>query len=139
MRFHIQPERPSRNELLGLYAVVGWTAYTGDPDQLKSAIDASYLVLAVRTDDGQLVGLARVVSDGLTIAYIQDVLVAPSFRREGIGGALLDEVLRWAVDIRQVVLLTDADPAQRAFYESRGLTEIRDAKPNPLRSFVRLT
>lgn len=40
---------------------------------------------------------------------VQDVLVAPAFQREGVGGALLDEVLRQAENVRQVVLVTDAD------------------------------
>lgn len=138
MRFHVGPERPSRNELHELYDAVGWAAYTDKPEQLKSAIDASYLVLAARSEDGKLVGLARTVSDGLTIIYVQDVLVAPAFQREGVGGALLDEVLRQAANIRQVALMTDADPGQRAFYESRGLIEVHDARPHQLRSFVRL-
>ena len=138
MRVSVHSERPSRDELLTLYAAVSWTAYTQAPERLKEAIDASYLVVAARSE-GELVGLARTVSDGLTIAYIQDVLVAPAFQRRGVGGALLDEVLRQSINIRQVVLMTDAEPGQRGFYESRGFTEVHDAKPQELRSFVRLS
>ncbi|MBT2503518.1 GNAT family N-acetyltransferase [Curtobacterium sp. ISL-83] len=134
----VTAERPARDELLRLYASVGWTAYTRDPDRLVAAVAASQLVLVARTDEGALVGLARAISDGLTIAYVQDVLVDPAVQRTGVGGALLDEVLRRTADIRQVVLLTDAEPAQRAFYESRGFTETHDVAPQPLRSFVRI-
>ncbi len=139
MRFTVGAERPFREELVELYAEVGWSAYTRDPQRLKGAIDASHLVITARSDEGKLVGLARTVSDGLTIAYIQDVLVAPSFQRAGVGGALLDEVLRRAIDVRQVVLITDAQLGQRAFYESRGFIEVHDTKPQELRSFVRIS
>jgi len=40
--------------------------------------------------------------------------------------------------VRQVVLLTDAEPGQRAYYESRGFVEAHDVRPEPLRSFVLL-
>lgn len=86
---------------------------------------------------GSLVGLARVVGDGVTIAYLQDVLVHPRFQRRGIGRRLVELVFAALDDVRQHVLLTDAEPGQRTFYESLGFTEAHDVRPEPLRSFVR--
>ncbi|QGN32569.1 GNAT family N-acetyltransferase [Microlunatus sp. Gsoil 973] len=138
MGFTIRAQRPTLPELTTLYQSVGWSAYTVDPARLKAAIDGSHLVLCARDSDGTLLGLARTVSDGNTIVYLQDLLVSAEHQCEGIGGALLDEVLDRSRDIRQLVLLTDADPAQRAFYESRQLVEAHDHRPNQLRAFVRL-
>lgn len=123
--------------MLALYAAVGWTAYTDEPDTLVRALAGSSLVLAAR-DGGTLVGLLRVVSDDATIAYVQDVLVHPGKQRSGVGGQLLDAALARYAHVRQVVLLTDAEPGQRAFYESRGFVEVHDVRPVPLRSFVLL-
>lgn len=136
MTFTITAELPAATELVDLYRSVGWTAYTDDAERLVDAVNASYCVLAARSESGGLVGLARTVSDGLTVAYLQDILVAPEHQRRGIGGALLDEILARTDSIRQLVLLTDAEEAQRAFYESRGLVEAHDFAPNQLRSFV---
>ncbi|MCU0152368.1 GNAT family N-acetyltransferase [Curtobacterium poinsettiae] len=72
------------------------------------------------------------------MVYVQDVLVVPSAHRSGVGGALLDAVLQRYADVRQTVLLTDAEAGQRAFYESRGFVEAHDVEPQPLRSFVLL-
>lgn len=127
--------RTTREELVDLYQSVGWTAYTRDPDLLVRALDGSSAVFTVR-DDGLLVGLARVLTDGASVAYLQDLLVRPDHQRLGVGGALIDAVLAQHSHVRQFVLLTDAEPAQRAFYESRDLVEVHDADP-PLRSFVR--
>lgn len=134
----ITDERPGTDELVALYDAVGWTAYTRDPDALTASIVGSHSVLTARDAAGRLLGLVRTISDGVTIVYVQDVLVEPSAHRLGIGGALLDAVLRRYEGIRQTVLLTDAEPGQRAFYESRGFVEVHDVEPQPLRSFVLL-
>lgn len=134
----IRDERPGTDELVALYDAVGWTAYTRDPEALTASIAGSHSVLTARDAAGRLLGLVRTVSDGVTIVYVQDVLVAPSAHRLGIGGALLDAVLHRYSHVRQTVLLTDAEPGQRAFYESRGFVEVHDVEPQPLRSFVLL-
>lgn len=138
MHFLISAELPANRELLDLYSSVGWTAYTDHPKVLVAAVAASHSVLVARSGSGALLGLVRTISDGLTIAYIQDILVAPTCQRRGIGGALLDETLRRNAHIRQIVLLTDSEESQREFYQSRGFLEAHDVAPHELRSFVRL-
>jgi GNAT superfamily N-acetyltransferase len=128
----------ARDELLALYASVGWTAYTAEPDTLVRGVEGSSLVVTARRA-GRLVGLARAVSDGATICYVQDVLVAPDAQRCGVGGALVRTVLERYAAVRQTLLLTDDEPGQRAFYESLGLAELRDTADGTLRAFVRFT
>jgi GNAT superfamily N-acetyltransferase len=123
-------------QVLDLYDSVGWTAYTRDPERLARALAGSSTV-ATATEDGDLVGLARVVSDGASIAYLQDVLVRPSAQRGGLGRRLVEAVLAPYADVRQKILLTDDEPAQKAFYESLGYRETRDFGEGTLRAFVR--
>lgn len=130
-------DRPSRQELLALYDAVGWTTYTTDPDVLEDAIDGSTRVVTARYGE-DLLGLARVVSDGASIAYLQDVLVRPELQREGVGRALVHAAMEPFAHVRQQVLLTDDEPRQRAFYESLGYAEIRDHADGRLRAFVKL-
>lgn len=106
-------------EIVCLYASVGWTAYTEQPESLRRGFEASLLVLAAY-EDGALVGLIRVVGDGQTIVFVQDILVHPSCQRRGIGTALLKEVLKRYSHVRQIELTTDDTPKTRAFYESVG-------------------
>ncbi|AXH94965.1 GNAT family N-acetyltransferase [Ornithinimicrobium avium] len=129
-------DRPGREELVELYDAVGWTAYASDPEVLEAAVCGSSRVVTARYGD-QLLGLARVVSDGVTIAYLQDVLVRPELQREGVGRQLVQAALEPFAACRQKVLLTDDEPRQRKFYESLGYSEIREHGDGRLRAFVR--
>jgi GNAT superfamily N-acetyltransferase len=123
-------------EVVGLYREVGWTRYADDATTLEAALAGSSRVVAARVD-GRLVGLARVISDGATICYLQDVLVCPDAQRTGVGRALVRAALEPYASVRQKVLLTDDEPRQRAFYESLGYRETRDYGSGSLRAFVR--
>lgn len=125
----------SRDDVLELYDSVGWSAYTEDPDSLIRGLENSAIVVTA-CSAGKLVGLARAISDWAAIAYLQDVLVHPAHRCRGIATALVSRALEAFARVRQHVLLTDAGPGQRAFYESLGFTEIRDLLGPGDRSFV---
>ena len=81
--------------------------------------------------------LARVISDGATVCYVQDLLVHPDAQRTGVGRTLMLAVLKHFAGVRQKVLLTDDEPGQRVFYESVGFRETRDHGVGSLRAFVR--
>lgn len=124
-------------EVIDLYESVGWTSYTAEPAVLLRAIRGSALVVACRNDAGTLVGLARAISDDLTICYVQDVLVNPAFQGSGAGRAMLKAIQSRYGHVRQTVLITDNEPGQRAFYEALGFTEGSDFRPEPLRMFAK--
>lgn len=123
-------------QVLELYAAVGWTAYVREPETIRAALRGSSFV-AGGFLSGRLVGLVRAVSDDATISYVQDVLVHPQAQRHGVGAALMAAVAARYAHVRQHVLLTDDEPGQRAFYESLGYAEIRDFGEGTLRAFVR--
>ncbi len=107
-------------EILALYESVGWTNYTDHPEMLKNAYADSLFALGAYAE-GQLVGIIRVVGDGFSILYIQDLLVHPHFQRKGIGSRLIKEILGRYPHVYQKVLLTDNQPGTIAFYKSLGL------------------
>lgn len=108
-------------QLINLYQSVGWTSYTEKPELLQQAVHNSLYVLGAFNHD-QLIGLIRVVGDGLTIIYIQDLLVLPAYQNQGIGSTLINKVRKEFRHVRQQVLLTMEEPETRAFYEKNGFT-----------------
>jgi len=129
---HLTGSALDREAVLALYDSVGWSAYTKHPDTLMAGLAGSSTVV-VAHDDGDLVGLARVISDGATICYLQDVIVRPDHQRTGLGRELVTMALAPYESVRQKMLLTDDDAAQKAFYESLGYQQVEE----PLRAFVR--
>lgn len=109
----------NEDEIKNLYEDAGWTSYTNDLTKLMKALEASLMVISA-WDEEKLIGLIRVIGDGLIIIYIQDILVLNSYKRKGIGSKLLKYVLENYKDVRQKVLLTDDGEETRGFYEANG-------------------
>lgn len=66
---------------------------TDDPDSLRRAFEQSPLVLSL-WDGDRLMGLARVLTDGVQVSYLCDLAVEPDVQGSGAGKRLVDEVLR---------------------------------------------
>lgn len=110
-----------RDALETLYQDAEWSAYTKDMDQLQQAVAQSYDVITAWVGN-ELAGLIRTVSDGLTIVYIQDILVLKKYQNLGIGSQLIQKILEKHKEVRQKVLLTEEAPDVRHFYEKNGWT-----------------
>ena len=116
----------NEDEILRLYASVGWTAYTDQPDMLKKGFANSLLTLAAY-ENNRLLGIIRAVGDGCTIVFIQDILVYPEYQRNGIGSRLIQSVLERFQHVRQIHLAADNTPESMAFYKSQGFSEMSEA------------
>lgn len=112
-------------EILPLYAAVGWTNYTDRPEMLKNAFARSLLVLGVY-DGERLAGLLRAVGDGYSIVFIQDILVLPEYQRQGVGTALFQALIERFPDVYQMELAADDTPQAEAFYRSLGFVKAGD-------------
>lgn len=106
-------------QLENLYNDVGWLAYTQDLYLLKQAVSNSLDVVSA-WDKDKLIGLIRIVGDGLTIVYVQDILVLNAYQNKGIATQLMQRILHKYVKVRQKVLLTEEAPDVRHFYERHG-------------------
>ncbi|HEM6289121.1 TPA: GNAT family N-acetyltransferase [Streptococcus suis] len=109
--------------VLEIYDSVGWTNYTDRPTMLQKALKHSLFVLAAYDGD-RLVGLLRAVGDGYSIVFIQDILVLPTYQRQGIGRQLLEQAITHFPGIYQLHLLTDNTEKTRSFYEALGFTAV---------------
>ena len=112
-------------EILALYASVGWTAYTDHPELLQKGFESSMLTLAAYEGE-QLLGIIRTVGDGHTIVFVQDILVFPEHQRKGVGSALLQAILDRYSHVRQIELATDNTPKTIAFYKSMGFRDMSE-------------
>jgi spermidine synthase len=114
-------QRASREEILRLYREAGWCE-TGEEDNTRwiGRLLAGSLCALGAFEGGKLVGMGRAISDGACDAYVQDVIVLPSRRGRGIGGKILQEILKFVRGrgCRWVGLI--ARPGSEGFYRQAG-------------------
>ena len=106
-------------DVLHLYQAVGWTNYTHQPQMLKKALSHS-LAIYIALDGDAVVGLVRLVGDGFSSIFVQDLIVLPSYQRQGIGSNLMKEALIDYKDAYQIQLVTDQTEKNLGFYRSLG-------------------
>ena len=102
-----------------LYQAIGWTNYTNQPKMLEQSLSHS-LVIYLALDGDAVVGLIRLVGDGFSSVFVQDLIVLPSYQRQGIGSSLMKEALEDFKEAYQVQLATEQTEENVGFYRSMG-------------------
>ncbi|MDV0441376.1 GNAT family N-acetyltransferase [Methanorbis furvi] len=81
-------------EIIDLYRAGGWWEMGWNPGGIAPLIRGSFLfIIALDSATGSAVGMGRIIADGSSDGYIQDVAVLPSYRNLGIGSKIA-EILR---------------------------------------------
>ena len=111
------------DDVLYLYQTVGWTNYTHQPQMLEQALSHS-LAIYLALDGEAIVGLVRLVGDGFSSVFVQDLIVLPSYQRQGIGSNLMKEALADYKDAYQIQLATEQTEKTLGFYRSLGFESL---------------
>jgi ribosomal protein S18 acetylase RimI-like enzyme len=114
--------QPAAIDFKPLYQKNGWINYLRDWQKTERAIQQSQTLTAVL--DNQAVGFIRAITDAETILYVQDLLVLPAYQRQGIGSALVAQLLAKYSEVSQVVLISEPTAAALNFYHHAGLKAI---------------
>ena len=102
--------------IVGFYISANWLKASDDNSFLLPALQGSALVVGAFDENHRIVGCARALSDGCSDAYIQDVVVDPEYRGQGIGSMLiktLTDALR-AKGVDWIALV--GEPGTEGFY-----------------------
>ena len=75
-------------EIFRLYRIAGWVTEEDGDGWIPAMLRGSW-ARAGAFADGKLIGFARIISDGISDGYVQDVVVDPAWRRQGIAGKLV--------------------------------------------------
>lgn len=107
--------------LVDLYRAGGWWKEGWDPAHIPFLIRSTFLFLvAVDRQSGRTVGMGRAISDGISDAYIQDLVVLPEFRRKGIGKAIVRRLVEVCKSRGLTWIGLVAEPGTLDFYEGTG-------------------
>jgi ribosomal protein S18 acetylase RimI-like enzyme len=122
-------------QALDLCSTVEWA--TGrDIDSMRDALRNSTLVITAWLDR-RMVGMARVVSDGVFYATIWDVIVCPTCRGRGIGRDIMQRIIRHPKVKRLEFVALFSAAGKEGFYERLGFrVHRRGMKLGDLSSFI---
>ncbi len=108
-------------EIVELYKSAGWWQESPEARAvIPGMIRGSLCFMVARSLDGRIVGMARVISDGYSDAYIQDVVVLDSCRGQGIGRELVRQLTQFCVDRKIAWIGLVAEPGTQEIYEGLG-------------------
>jgi len=118
------------HEIADLYRAGGWWKEEYCESEIPALIRGSFLfAVAVHGTSGRAVGMGRVISDGVSDGYIQDLVVLPSCQGSGVGKQLVQALVTQCRNqgISWIGLI--AEPATEAFYRPLGFTPMTGHVP----------
>ena len=118
------------NEIAELYRAGGWWKEEYDPAALGSLIEGSFsFAVAVDTKTGRAIGMGRVLSDGVSDGYIQDLVVLPDYRDRGIGREIVSALVRRCTQSGITWIALIAEPDTETFYLPLGFVPMEGHVP----------
>ena len=111
-----------------IYRSVGWYDESFSAEAMEKIVSQS-TIFAAAFINNEMVGMGRLISDGVSDGCIQDVAVLKEFQGRGIGRAivrtLVEKSLNLGIDWIQLI----ATPGNENFYKSLGFEVMQDHTP----------
>lgn len=118
------------DELINLYKEGGW--WNENPIErcnLPFLVKNSFCFMVATTAEGKIIGMGRVIADGVSDGYIQDVIVSNLYRNKGIGKELVVRLRDYCLNKGLSWIGLIAEPGTKEFYAKLGFSEMMDYKP----------
>lgn len=120
----------SIDEIVELYIAGGWWKESYDTSLINQMIAGSFIfAVVIDTTMGKAVGMGRVISDGISDAYIQDLVVLPKYRRQGLGKKLVNFLIKQCLSEGIVWIGVIAEPGSDKLYRGLGFKPMKGHIP----------
>jgi GNAT superfamily N-acetyltransferase len=108
-------------EIVELYRAAGWWKESMDQTRVNDLIRGSFLfAVAIDITTGKAVGMGRVISDAISDAYIQDLVVQAKWRNSGVGKIIIETLLEECRSRKIAWIGLIAEPGKEDFYSTLG-------------------
>jgi ribosomal protein S18 acetylase RimI-like enzyme len=98
---------------------VGWQHPFPPEEHLRMLAGSDFAQLAIDAETNQVVGFVAALTDGVQGAFITLLEVLPDYQGQGIGQALMEQMLERLSHIQTIELMCDADLVP--FYQRFGM------------------
>jgi spermidine synthase len=126
-------------QLRQLYRNEGWWSEPQDTlEKIVGIISGSHcFVLAVGQKPEMILGMGRAISDRASDAYVQDVVVRPEFRKQGIASSILNRIVTRLQNDGMTWIGLIAQEGTRPFYDMLGFSVMPGAQPMIMNQYFR--
>ncbi|MBI5479415.1 MAG: GNAT family N-acetyltransferase [Deltaproteobacteria bacterium] len=113
-----------------LYRAGGWWEESPAARAIiPEMIRGSFCFLVARAPDDRIVGMGRAISDGVSDAYIQDVVVLRDMRDRGIGREIVRRLTERCREANIGWIGLIAEPETQGFYVPLGFAPLTGYQP----------
>jgi GNAT superfamily N-acetyltransferase len=113
IRIFRDPQQLDPQEVADLYIELGWgTKKNYTAAKMRKSLANCDIVVFARNGEGDLVGIARALSDFAIDTKILDMIIHPDYQREGIGKAMMGEIEKLA---RGTAIYCETEPKNFRF------------------------
>jgi len=104
-------------EIAALYRAGGWWKEEYKTEDLRHLIRGSFaFAVATDTKTGQAIGMGRIIADGVSDGYIQDLVVLPRYRKSGVGKRIVTSLVNRCLQSGITWIGLIAEPDTEKFY-----------------------
>ena len=121
------PAEISPAEAAELYVEAGWME-TADEAECAAMLRGTFAVSAA-FHQGRLIGFMRAFSDGVSDAYLLDLVVRREYRKLGVGRNILNRLTDWLKQRGIDWILCIGAPGTEAFYARTPARKMTDYTP----------
>ena len=117
-------------EIEAMYRVAGWWKEEYDASELPHLVHASFVfTVAIDNSTGKAIGMGRAISDGISDAYLQDLVVLPEYRGLGVGTGIIKVLVDTCIARGITWIALIAEPGTDNFYLPNGFTRMAGYVP----------
>jgi GNAT superfamily N-acetyltransferase len=117
-------------EIEQMYRVAGWWKEEYDASELPRLIRSSFVfIVALNVATGKAAGMGRAISDGISDAYLQDLVVLPEYRNLGVGTRIVKALVEACISRGITWIALIAEPGTENFYLPNGFSPMTGYVP----------
>ncbi len=122
-----KPSKKNISDIKEIYHQAGWLKPYDTDKRISDIVKKSYIFVCA-FDSGRIIAIARVISDGVNDAYIQDLAVKKDMRHKGIASKIISYIKKYLLKKGFKFIMLVSEKGTENFYVKNGFRQVDGMK-----------